>query len=134
MFLIQFGSYARRPSASPRRRERSEDTEPSRRERWRSPTIASSREISPSPSDHSPRGSDSRSECLIILMHGIWGVEWYDNKDDTRRPREQQALLHRGIQNILVEAGGIGAAVSEESMRRLQYCLHWLQVRESICM
>lgn len=67
-------------------------------------------------------------------MHGIWGVEWYDNKDDTRRPREQQALLHRGIQNILVEAGGIGAAVSEESMRRLQYCLHWLQVRESICM
>jgi hypothetical protein len=28
----------------------------------------------------------------------------------------------------LVEAGGLGAAVSEESMRRLQYCLHWLQV------
>lgn len=29
---------------------------------------------------------------------------------------------------MLLEAGGIGAAVSEESMRRLKYCLEWLQV------
>jgi len=29
---------------------------------------------------------------------------------------------------MLFEAGGLGAAVSEESMRRLQYCLQWLQV------
>jgi hypothetical protein len=31
-------------------------------------------------------------------------------------------------QAVLLEAGGIGAAVSEESMRRLRYCLQWLQV------
>jgi hypothetical protein len=35
--------------------------------------------------------------------------------------------------NMLVEAGmtagGIGAAVSEESMKSLKYCLQWLQVR-----
>lgn len=34
--------------------------------------------------------------------------------------------------SMLVEAGmtagGIGAAVSEESMKSLQYCLKWLQV------
>ncbi|KAI5124258.1 hypothetical protein M0805_005107 [Coniferiporia weirii] len=29
--------------------------------------------------------------------------------------------------SLLYEAGGISAAVSEESMRRLKYCLHWLQ-------
>ena len=32
-------------------------------------------------------------------------------------------------QTVLLEAGGISAAVSEESMRRLKYCLQWLQVR-----
>lgn len=52
---------------------------------------------------------------------------------ESHRP-QQQALLHRGLQNILVEAGGIGAAVSEESMRRLQYCLHWLQVCAVTCL
>lgn len=31
-------------------------------------------------------------------------------------------------QTMLLEAGGISAAVSEESMRRLKYCLQWLQV------
>ncbi|KAH8921982.1 Opi1-domain-containing protein [Atractiella rhizophila] len=37
----------------------------------------------------------------------------------------------RGWQGMLVEAGmtagGIGAAVSEESLKSLKYCLHWLQ-------
>lgn len=31
--------------------------------------------------------------------------------------------------NILYEAGGLGVAVSDESMRRLKYSLQWLQVR-----
>ena len=39
-------------------------------------------------------------------------------------------LTHRsGWQSVLLEAGGLSAALSEESMRRLKYCLHWLQVR-----
>jgi hypothetical protein len=29
---------------------------------------------------------------------------------------------------VLLEVGGIGAAVSEESMRKLKYGLQWLQV------
>lgn len=45
-------------------------------------------------------------------------------------PATSQALSRRaGWQSLMVEAGGISAAVSDESMRRLKYCLEWLQVR-----
>ncbi|KAH7106193.1 Opi1-domain-containing protein [Auriculariales sp. MPI-PUGE-AT-0066] len=41
---------------------------------------------------------------------------------------EQQAVAVRSTwQAMLTEAGGISAAVSEESMKRLKYCLQWLQ-------
>lgn len=40
-----------------------------------------------------------------------------------------QAVARRsGWHNLMVEAGGISAAVSDESMRKLKYCLEWLQV------
>ena len=42
---------------------------------------------------------------------------------------QQQVVQRSRWQAVLLEAGGIGAAVSEESMRRLKYCLQWLQVR-----
>ncbi|KAH8103913.1 transcription factor Opi1-domain-containing protein [Cristinia sonorae] len=49
----------------------------------------------------------------------------------TPTPRQedtQQEMVPRSRwQTVLLEAGGIGAAVSEESMRRLKYCLQWLQ-------
>jgi hypothetical protein len=46
-------------------------------------------------------------------------------------PEEQQQVVQRSRwQAVLLEAGGISAAVSEESMRRLKYCLQWLQVRD----
>ncbi|KAI0698330.1 transcription factor Opi1-domain-containing protein [Cytidiella melzeri] len=40
---------------------------------------------------------------------------------------QQQVAQRSRWQAVLLEAGGIGAAVSEESMRRLKYCLEWLQ-------
>ena len=43
---------------------------------------------------------------------------------------QQQVVQRSRWQAVLLEAGGIGAAVSEESMRRLKYCLQWLQVRD----
>ena len=44
---------------------------------------------------------------------------------------EQQQVVQRSRwQAVLLEAGGISAALSEESMRRLKYCLQWLQVRD----
>lgn len=45
------------------------------------------------------------------------------------RNSDRQVASRSKWQAVLLEAGGIGAAVSEESMKRLQYCLHWLQVR-----
>ena len=42
---------------------------------------------------------------------------------------DRQVVPRSRWQTVLLEAGGIGAAVSEESMRRLKYCLQWLQVR-----
>ncbi|KAI0272384.1 transcription factor Opi1-domain-containing protein [Gloeopeniophorella convolvens] len=41
--------------------------------------------------------------------------------------QQRQVVQRSRWQAVLLEAGGIGAAVSEESMRRLKYCLQWLQ-------
>ena len=45
--------------------------------------------------------------------------------------QESQVAQRSRWQAVLLEAGGLSAALSEESMRRLKYCLHWLQVRFS---
>jgi transcriptional repressor OPI1 len=43
-------------------------------------------------------------------------------------PHPQTQITQRSRwQAVLLEAGGLSAALSEESMRRLKYCLHWLQ-------
>ncbi|KAG2046750.1 Opi1-domain-containing protein [Suillus hirtellus] len=65
-------------------------------------------------------------------------VHTYSNDNKTPPPQNQittpadlqgqQAVVQRSRwQAVLLEAGGISAAVSEESMRRLKYCLQWLQ-------
>jgi hypothetical protein len=51
---------------------------------------------------------------------------------DPGSPQPIQAVARRsGWHHLMVEAGGISAAVSDESMRRLKYCLEWLQVSKS---
>jgi hypothetical protein len=50
------------------------------------------------------------------------------------RAQNQQAVAVEGRsrwQTVLVEAGGLGAAVSEESLKSLRYCLQWLLVSDS---
>lgn len=49
-------------------------------------------------------------------------------QEDGAPDNQQQVVQRSRWQAVLLEAGGIGAAVSEESMRRLKYCLQWLQV------
>ncbi|KAF8961993.1 transcription factor Opi1-domain-containing protein [Flammula alnicola] len=59
------------------------------------------------------------------------------NGDDSRSERSQsrnptsgnnhQVAQRSRWQAVLLEAGGLSAALSEESMRRLKYCLQWLQ-------
>lgn len=59
------------------------------------------------------------------------------NGDDSRPDKSQaensaatnQVAQRSRWQAVLLEAGGLSAALSEESMRRLKYCLQWLQVR-----
>lgn len=41
---------------------------------------------------------------------------------------DRQVATRSRWQAMLLEAGGIGAALSDESMKRLKYCLQWLQV------
>jgi hypothetical protein len=61
----------------------------------------------------------------------FWGILEPENNVLADNPEEQQQVVQRSRwQAVLLEAGGIGAAVSEESMRRLKYCLQWLQVRD----
>jgi hypothetical protein len=44
---------------------------------------------------------------------------------------DQQVAQRSRWQAVLLEAGGFSAALSEENMRRLKYCLQWLQVRST---
>ncbi|KAF9472445.1 Opi1-domain-containing protein [Pholiota conissans] len=55
-----------------------------------------------------------------------------DEKARSRRAEasegsERQVAQRSRWQAVLLEAGGLSAALSEESMRRLKYCLQWLQ-------
>ena len=56
------------------------------------------------------------------------GKEDLNDSERGAAPESQVAQRSRW-QAVLLEAGGLSAALSEESMRRLKYCLHWLQVR-----
>ncbi|KIP03570.1 hypothetical protein PHLGIDRAFT_130057 [Phlebiopsis gigantea 11061_1 CR5-6] len=80
--------------------------------------------------------SMSRSDDFDIKMTSI-----PESHSRTPTPRQdenaaqagdqQQVMQRSRWQAVLLEAGGIGAAISEESMRRLKYCLQWLQYATS---
>ena len=56
------------------------------------------------------------------------GKEDPNDSEHGAAPESQVAQQSRW-QAVLLEAGGLSAALSEESMCRLKYFLHWLQVR-----
>ncbi|KZT25191.1 Opi1-domain-containing protein, partial [Neolentinus lepideus HHB14362 ss-1] len=47
-------------------------------------------------------------------------------REERERENETQVAQRSRWHTVLLEAGGLGAAVSEESMRRLKYVLQWL--------
>lgn len=51
----------------------------------------------------------------------------HSNAEVSQDPERQVAQRSRW-QAMLLEAGGLGVALSDENMRRLKYCLNWLQV------
>lgn len=49
-------------------------------------------------------------------------------QETSPHPPAQEVAQRSRWQTILLEAGGISAAYSDDNMRRLKYCLQWLQV------
>jgi hypothetical protein len=55
----------------------------------------------------------------------------HSNAEVSQDPERQVAQRSRW-QAMLLEAGGLGVALSDENMRRLKYCLNWLQVGDRL--
>ncbi|KAI0369775.1 Opi1-domain-containing protein [Pilatotrama ljubarskyi] len=146
--LDRLGSYARRGSSSsrsrnespdPRRPWETRDVSMTRSESERSPLspreeddqsaarAQSSRErLSPSrtPTPHSSAGASagvSSPPEKPTLPPASTLTQHADAQES------QQVAQRSRWQAMILEAGGISAAISEESMRRLKYCLQWLQ-------
>ncbi|KAH9072291.1 Opi1-domain-containing protein [Lactarius deliciosus] len=103
--------------------------------RYGRPPSADSDERSASAERGRKRGRIARDSGLQIgdvsmaldLEEGEPSSESDKNMQGEIAEEQQQVVPRSRWQAVLLEAGGIGAAVSEESMRRLKYCLSWLQ-------
>ena len=136
------GANGRRPSfVAEAERGRGEDRAEGSSSGWMGQRDVSMRRSSVEREDDAPRTSPPTSGTLfgetslrMILMY--WpGLRDSDrvaspmaDQRTTSPERQQQVVQRSRWQAIVSEAGGISAAVSEESMRRLKYCLQWLQV------
>ncbi|KAI1796732.1 Opi1-domain-containing protein [Ganoderma leucocontextum] len=142
--LDRLNSYTRRASSSDRSRSDSADSRDSRR-LWESRDVSMTR----SPSRESwLREDEARSRESTSIPSPLSAIP--DSRTPTphsissqpERPtlppastltqhadaQENQQVAQRSRwQAVFLEAGGISAAFSEESMRRLKYCLQWLQ-------
>ncbi|QRV74105.1 transcription factor Opi1 [Ceratobasidium sp. AG-Ba] len=70
----------------------------------------------------SPTSSATRDDGVPSLDDAGSGIASVPAADSDR-----QVANRSRWQAMLLEAGGIGAALSDESMKRLKYCLQWLQ-------
>ena len=76
-----------------------------------------------------------RSSLTVVLGTTPFVPPSIDSQRSTPQPETDESPQQDGQvtqrsrwQAMLLEAGGLSAALSEENMRRLKYCLHWLQV------
>jgi hypothetical protein len=80
-------------------------------------------DLSPRDRSHGPSSGSARATMGNESING-------NQQSLEVEPAPQHAISRRGgWHTLMVEAGGISAAVSDESMRKLKYCLEWLQVR-----
>ncbi|KAI0675989.1 transcription factor Opi1-domain-containing protein [Trametes maxima] len=137
--LDRLGSYARRASSSSRSRNESPDP----RTRWDARDASLAR--SDSDTNHAPDGDDypmRGRDDPAGLGQSRTPTPHSSASEQPERPtlppastltqhadaQESQQVAQRSRwQAMILEAGGISAAISEESMRRLRYCLQWLQ-------
>ncbi|KAI0326995.1 Opi1-domain-containing protein [Cubamyces sp. BRFM 1775] len=73
------------------------------------------------PTPHSSAGSSSQQPEKPTLPPASTLTQHADAQES------QQVAQRSRWQAMILEAGGISAALSDESMRRLKYCLQWLQ-------
>lgn len=83
---------------------------------------ADSKGLSRTPTPHSSTSSQPEKPVLPPASTLTQHADAQESQQVAQRSRWQAMML---------EAGGLSAAISEESMRRLKYCLQWLQVRSS---
>ncbi|CAG7847032.1 SubName: Full=Uncharacterized protein {ECO:0000313/EMBL:CCA68234.1} [Serendipita indica DSM 11827] len=70
------------------------------------------------------QGTSSGSGQPVLHTESSASTRKVSNDDQA----SSQAVSRRpGWHSLMIEAGGISAAVSDESMRKLKYCLEWLQ-------
>ncbi|KAI9464476.1 Opi1-domain-containing protein [Lactarius psammicola] len=119
--LDRFGRYGARPS-SVDPDERSASAE---RGRKRGRMMRELTEEEPSPGEYPTEGRCELAD--LILSRALVSSDSDKNVQGETSEEQQQVVPRSRWQAVLLEAGGIGAAVSEESMRRLKYCLSWLQ-------
>ncbi|RPD64490.1 Opi1-domain-containing protein [Lentinus tigrinus ALCF2SS1-7] len=147
--LDRLGSYARRTSSRDRSRSESVDT-PDPRRPWEDRDISMTRRDSSSSTSRTTEDDDARSRGLATSPTTSYASGPIESRTPTphsttssqpERPtlppastltqqadaQESQVAQRSRWQAVFLEAGGISAAISEESMRRLKYCLQWLQ-------
>ncbi|KAI0742025.1 transcription factor Opi1-domain-containing protein [Daedaleopsis nitida] len=143
--LDRFGSYARRTSSRDRSRSDSMDA-PDPRRPWEDRDVSMTRRDSSSSDrtreeDAWPREGSS-SVYMSSIAESRTPTPHSSTSSQPEKPtlppastltqhadaQESQQVAQRSRwQAVFLEAGGISAALSEESMRRLKYCLQWLQ-------
>ncbi|KAF9517785.1 hypothetical protein BS47DRAFT_1389502 [Hydnum rufescens UP504] len=139
--LDRFGRYGGKPEDSPPPQAESHSAPPSknspdpalsprgRKHLWidSDARVPSSRDSSVAPS--SDTGWSPTSTRFHSESH--WVTVAQAQNQSPSSGQEVQVINRSKWQAVLLEAGGIGAAVSEESMKRLKYCLQWLQYANS---
>ncbi|KAI8985607.1 transcription factor Opi1-domain-containing protein [Trametes punicea] len=133
--LDRLGSYTRRASSSSRSRNESPDP----RKRWETRDVSMARadtDASQLPHEEDDmRGGSALSQSRTPTPNSSASSQ---PEKPTLPPastltqhadaQESQQVAQRSRwQAMILEAGGLSAAISEESMRRLRYCLQWLQ-------
>lgn len=78
---------------------------------------------------------ESGVKSTINYLHPLQETDDREHREQRRTPPPPHPEEERSLsaprsrwQTVLLEAGGFSAALSEESLKRLRYCLHWLQV------
>ncbi|KIM34248.1 hypothetical protein M408DRAFT_325701 [Serendipita vermifera MAFF 305830] len=80
-------------------------------------------EMQLSPRDHSQDISSSGRQASMSTD----AINQHQQNLDVESSSQNAVSRRGGWHTLMVEAGGISAAISDESMRKLKYCLEWLQ-------